>query len=579
MSAPAGSRSIARRAEPAGTCLDPGLHPVLDRVYRSRGVTDTSELELSLSALAPAARLAGIDAAVDLLVAARASQKQVLVVGDFDADGATATALALLGLRAMGLARVGYLVPDRFRFGYGLTPEIVAVAAERSPDLLITVDNGISSVDGVDEARGRGMQVLITDHHLPGERLPAASAIVNPNQPGCDFPSKSLAGVGVMFYLLAALRARLREAGGFADGGGPNVAQWLDLVALGTVADVVPLDHNNRILVEQGLRRIRAGRCRPGIAALLRVGRREPRRCVASDLAFAAGPRLNAAGRLEDMSEGIECLLADDPDTCAARAARLDGLNRERREIESGMQADALAIVESLAPDPAALPYGLCLFEEHWHQGVVGIVAARVRERVHRPVIAFAREDEHTLKGSARSIPGLHVRDALDAVAARHPGLLIRFGGHAMAAGLSLASDDLERFRDAFDRVLRRTLSERDLEDRLLTDGELPPSELGLELAHRLRAAGPWGQAFPEPLFDGEFQVLTRRVVGEHHLRMTLRAPGDRGSIAAIAFNASDDGWPAEAPRIHAAYRLDVNLYRDVESAQLVVEWMEVVGS
>jgi single-stranded-DNA-specific exonuclease len=573
------TRRIRRRQPGAAAALSPQLHPVLDRVYRHRGITDVAELDNSLSGLAPAADLAGLDAAVALLAGARAAQRRVLVVGDFDADGATATALALLGLRAMGFEQVDYLVPNRFEYGYGLTPEIVAVAREREPQLLVTVDNGISSIDGVAAARDCGMQVLITDHHLPAARLPAADAIVNPNQPGCAFPSKSLAGVGVLFYLLAGLRAHLRDAGVFAGdtSGGPNVAQWLDLVALGTVADVVALDRNNRILVEQGLRRIRAGRCRPGVAALLRAGRRDPRRCVASDLAFAAAPRLNAAGRLTDMSAGIECLLDDDPGRAAAGAAALDALNRERRAIESDMHADALGDLASMEGGES-LPFGLCLFQEHWHPGVVGIVASRVKERVHRPVIAFAREDEHHLKGSARSIPGVHVRDVLDAVAAHHPGLVVKFGGHAMAAGLSIQAAELERFREAFDGELRRLLGEPDLENVLWTDGALPPGELGLGLARTLRDAGPWGQAFPEPVFDGEFQVLSRRIVGERHLKLRLSASDGAPALDAIAFGQTDDGWSGSNPRIRAAYRLDVNEWQGVESAQLVLEWMEVIG-
>ncbi len=574
------SRRIQRRVPVDGPRLGADLHPVLERVLRSRGVAAAGDLDMSLAGLAPYHDLAGLEPAVDLLRAAIDADRRVLVVGDFDADGATATALALLGLRALGLARVDYLVPNRFEYGYGLTPEIVAVARTREPDLLVTVDNGISSVDGVAAARAAGMQVLITDHHLPGARLPAADAIVNPNRPDCAFPSKCLAGVGVMFYLLAALRARLRDDGAFERAGieAPNVARWLDLVALGTVADVVPLDRNNRILVEQGLRRIRAGRCRPGIAALLAAGRRDPRRCVAADLAFAAAPRLNAAGRLTDMSVGIECLLDEDPAGCARRAQALDALNRERREIESDMHDDAVAWLESAVADEADLPFGLCLFQEHWHQGVVGIVASRVKERVHRPVIAFAREDDETLKGSARSIPGLHVRDTLDAVAAHHPGLLLKFGGHAMAAGLSIRATDLERFRAAFDAELRRLLAGADLDDVLHTDGPLSPEELDLPLARALRDAGPWGQAFPEPLFDGEFQVLSRRVVGERHLKLKLRSAEDAAPLDAIAFNVTDESWPSGAARIRAAYRLDVNEWQGTESAQLVVEWLEVLG-
>jgi single-stranded-DNA-specific exonuclease len=484
----------------------------------------------------------------------------------------------VLGLRAMGFAHVDFLVPNRFEFGYGLTPQIVAVAAEQSPDLLITVDNGISSIDGVAAARAAGMQVLVTDHHLPAAQLPDASAIVNPNQAGCEFPSKHLAGVGVMFYVLAALRSRLRADDYFtsAQRPEPNVAQWLDLVALGTVADVVALDQNNRILVDQGLRRIRAGQCRPGISALLRAGRRDPRRCVASDLGFAAGPRLNAAGRLTDMRTGIECLLSDDAKQCAQLAGQLDSLNRERQDIEAQMQREALASMQGILDGIVELPYGVCLFEEDWHQGVVGIVASRVRERVHRPVIAFARESAQQLKGSARSIPGLHIRDALDAVAAANPGLLLKFGGHAMAAGLSLLEVDFARFASAFDAELRRLLQADDLNDVLRTDGELEAQQLNLELAQALRAGGPWGQAFPEPLFDGEFEVISRRIVGERHLKLSLR--NSVTAIDAIAFNITDEDWPAEAHNIRAAYRLDVNDYQSRESAQLIIEWLQVLS-
>jgi single-stranded-DNA-specific exonuclease len=571
------SRSIERRliANDA-PALSASLHPVLDQLYRNRGLRMISELDTSLKALAPANSLRGIDAAVELLVHALHANQRVLIVGDFDADGATATTLAVLGLRAMGFAQVDFLVPNRFEFGYGLTPEIVAVAAEQAPDLLITVDNGISSIDGVAAARAAGMQVLVTDHHLPADQLPEASAIVNPNQLGCDFPSKHLAGVGVMFYVLAALRSRLRADDYFARSARPepNVAQWLDLVALGTVADVVALDQNNRILVDQGLRRIRAGQCRPGISALLRAGRRDPRRCVASDLGFAAGPRLNAAGRLTDMRTGIECLLNDDAKQCARLANQLDALNRERRDIEADMQREALASMQGVLDGIDDLPFGVCLFEENWHQGVVGIVASRVRERVHRPVIAFARESAEQLKGSARSIPGLHIRDALDAVAASNPGLLLKFGGHAMAAGLSLRDVDLPRFARAFDDHLRRLLKPTDLDDVLRTDGELKGPQLNLELARELRAGGPWGQAFPEPLFDGEFEVLTRRIVGERHLKLTLRSGAI--TIDAIAFNITDEDWPVEACKIRAAYRLDVNDYQSRESAQLIIEWLEV---
>ena len=484
--------------------------------------------------------------------------------------------MAVRGLRALGARDVGYLAPNRFEFGYGLTPEIVEVAAARAPDLLITVDNGISSIEGVAAARARGIPVIVTDHHLPGEHLPEAAAIVNPNQPGDDFPSKCLAGVGVMFYLLVALRARLRAEGWFAARGieEPNLARLLDLVALGTVADVVPLDRNNRILVSQGLARIRAGRAHAGVRALLDVAGRDASRLVAADLAFAVAPRLNAAGRLTDMTLGIECLLCDDERRAREMAATLDRLNRERRGIEADMRSQAIAQVERLHLDDAeGLPFGLCLFDPEWHQGVVGILAARIKEQLHRPVIAFAPDNGDLLKGSARSVPGLHIRDALDAVAARHPGLISRFGGHAMAAGLTLARDALEPFRAAFDAEVRRHLSERDLRGTMLSDGALEAHDLGLELARALREAGPWGSGFPEPLFDGEFEIVEQRVVGEHHVKLKVKPRGDAARIDAIAFNAAAD-WPAERT-LRLAYRLDVNLFRGQEAAQLIVEHAE----
>ncbi|MDE2088781.1 MAG: single-stranded-DNA-specific exonuclease RecJ, partial [Gammaproteobacteria bacterium] len=463
-----------------------------------------------------------------------------------------------------------------FEYGYGLTPEIVAVAAQQSPDLIITVDNGISSLDGVAAARALGIQVLITDHHLPGVRLPEADAIVNPNLPDDVFPSKHLAGVGVIFYVLAALRARLREESWFTRMGTaePNLAQFLDLVALGTVADVVPLDHNNRILVDQGLQRIRAGQCCAGVLALLEVAGRRRENLVAADLGYAVAPRLNAAGRLQDMSLGIECLLCDDPQAARTMARRLDELNRDRREIETEMQDQALAALAALDLDPERLPVGLCLFDERWHQGVIGILAARIKERLHRPVIAFAPAGTDEIKGSARSVSGLHIRDALDAVAAGNPGLITRFGGHAMAAGLSLTRERLPAFSDAFDREVRRHLSGDDLRGVIHSDGELTETELSLELAELLRAAGPWGQGFPEPVFDGVFEVVNRRVVGERHLKLQLRSSRASSCIDAIAFNAAEPA-PAEGERVCIAYRLDVNDYRGLRSLQLIVEHLE----
>ena len=573
---PLSPATIIRRDPVSGSSHLPGeLHPVLAALYAARGVRSPDELEYSLGNLLSPRLLKGIGRAVAVLRDAVVHDSSILIVGDFDADGATSTALAVRALRMMGAARVDYLVPNRFEYGYGLTPEIVAVAARRQPDLIITVDNGISSVDGVNAAGDLGIAVLITDHHLPGERLPDAAAIVNPNQPGDTFPSKHLAGVGVVFYLMMALRARLREEGWFARRGiaEPKLAQLLDLVALGTVADVVPLDYNNRILVAQGLARIRGGHCCAGIRALVELAGRRREQLVAADLGYAVGPRLNAAGRLDDMALGIECLLADTAAGARELAEQLDGLNRERRAIEQGMKGEALAIVEELRMEESAeLPVGLCLFSENWHQGVIGILASRIKERLHRPVIAFAPGEGEEIKGSARSVPGLHIRDTLDAVAATHPELLRRFGGHAMAAGLTLHRDHLESFRRAFDREVRRHLSPEDLYGRIHSDGELPAAHLNLELAELLRRGGPWGQGFPEPLFDGVFEVVRWRVVGERHLKLVLRPPLEELQLDAIAFNSSIRQWPEEAARVEVAYRLSVNEYRERRSLQLILE-------
>jgi single-stranded-DNA-specific exonuclease len=553
------------------------VHPVLARVFAARQVHSLSELDYGLHRLYPADSLTGMDSAVALLVEALAEGKRMVVVADFDADGATGCAVAVRGLRLLGAAHVDYVVPNRFEFGYGLTPEIVAIAAERSPDLLITVDNGISSIDGVAAAEARNIPVIVTDHHLPGAQLPAAAAIVNPNQHGDAFPSKCLAGVGVMFYLLVALRAALRARNWFSANGPrePNLGRLLDLVALGTVADVVPLDTNNRILVSQGVARIRNGRAQPGVAALLQVAGRDSERLTAADLAFAAAPRLNAAGRLTDMTLGIECLLCDDPAAAMEMARTLDTINRERRDIEARMRGEALAQVESLVLEEAqALPYGLCLFDGDWHPGVVGIVASRMKERLNRPVIAFAPDGEHWIKGSARSVAGVNIRDVLETIAARHAGLLSKFGGHAMAAGLSLEGARFDDFRRAFDEEVRRHLSAGDLHGAILSDGPLESADIGLPLARELRGAGPWGQGFPEPVFDGEFEVVSSRVVGETHLKLSLRAAGRGEPVDAIAFNAVDY-WPNNTKRVRLAYRLDVNWFRGRESAQLIVEHAE----
>lgn len=548
------------------------LPPLLTRLYAARGVQSAAELDKGLARLIPYQQLKGIDAAVDLLVQALQQRQRILIVGDFDADGATASSVGVLGLRMLGAAHVDYLVPNRFEYGYGLTPEIVAVALQRQPELLVTVDNGISSVDGVTAAKEAGLKVLVTDHHLPGPELPAADAIVNPNQPGCAFPSKALAGVGVMFYVLLALRARLRELGWFAKAGisEPNLGELLDLVALGSVADVVPLDANNRILVHQGLARIRAGRARPGLRAVLEVAGRQHARITSTDLGFILGPRLNAAGRLDDMSLGIECLLCEDEALARDMAQQLDELNKDRKAIEQGMQREALAQLKDLPL--ADMPFGLCLFEPDWHQGVIGILASRLKERYHRPAIAFADAGDGLLKGSARSVPGLHIRDALDAVAARHPGLISKFGGHAMAAGLSLPQEHFGAFAAAFDAEVRRQLSEDDLTGRLLSDGQLGAEEFHLELAKALRHAGPWGQHFPEPLFHGVFQIVTQRVVGEKHLKLVLKTECGSLTLDGIAFNVDRDIWPNPNVRwVELAYKLDVNEYQGRESVQLMV--------
>lgn len=571
------TRKIIQRSTVSGGQLPEDIHPVLRRVYAARAIDSVDELDYSLDSLLPPSLLGGMDEAVALLQQAIVDRQRILVVGDFDADGATSCAVVLRALRALGAEDVRYLVPNRFEYGYGLTPEIVAVAAGQQPDLIMTVDNGISSLDGVAAARQRGMRVLITDHHLPGEQLPAADAIVNPNLPGDAFPSKNLAGVGVAFYVMLALRSQLRAAGWFETSGlpEPNLGAYLDLVALGTVADVVPLDRNNRTLVHQGIRRIQAGRCVPGIQALLEIAGRSLQRVVAADMGFAVGPRLNAAGRLDDMSVGIECLLSDDITAARDMATRLDNMNRDRKDIESDMQARALDVIAGLDLKDDELPLGLCLFEPDWHQGVIGILAARIKERFHRPVIAFARSGEAELKGSARSVAGLHIRDALDAVAARHPGLIDKFGGHAMAAGLSLAEANYPAFAAAFNEEVARHLSTDDLTGIIYSDGELTEQELSLDTAQLLRDASPWGQGFPSPLFDGDFRVMSQRVVGEKHLKMTLQPAHGDSRIDGIAFNTAV--LPAGCQQVHMAYRLDANEYRGIVSPQLIVEHIETL--
>jgi single-stranded-DNA-specific exonuclease len=561
-------RPIRRRVvDPAALAALSGVSPLLTRLYAARGVADPAELQLGLAGLAPVGSLEGVEAAAELVARHLQRGSRLLIVGDFDADGATSTALLMLALGRLGAAPA-YLVPDRFVHGYGLTPGLVRQASEGRPGLIITVDSGINCHAGVALARELGADVLVTDHHLPGERLPPATAIVNPALPGQAFASRCLAGVGVAFYLAAALARRM--------GGEPRLAaELLDLVALGTVADLVPLDRNNRVLVEQGLRRIRAGACRPGIAALLRAGNRDPAAAVTGDLAFVAGPRLNAAGRLDDMAVGIECLLSADPARATELATLLSSLNEERKEIEARMQREALAAVAGLEPAAGALPPVLCVHQPGWHAGVVGLVAARLKERFHRPAVAFAADDNGLLKGSARSVPGLHIRDAIADVDARHPGLVQRFGGHAMAAGLSLARDSLEEFRAALAAEVEARLEPGALDGTIVSDGELAEADLCLATAELLRDAAPWGQGFPEPLFDGRFELLDARPVGTGHLKLRLRPAGGRRVVDGIAFRQAErlaGSWPKQ---LHLAYRLGVNDYQGLRSAQLVVEYFE----
>ncbi|BEN12713.1 ssDNA exonuclease RecJ [Serratia marcescens] len=566
---------LRRRPAADDTHLPASLPPLLRRLYALRGVQGEQELERGVKGMLPWQQLDGIDAAVSLLQQALADGRRIMVVGDFDADGATSTALTVLALRSMGGAAVDYLVPNRFEDGYGLSPEVVEQAAARGAELIVTVDNGISSHAGVDVAHAKGMQVLVTDHHLPGETLPAAEAIVNPNLRGCGFPSKSLAGVGVAFYLMLALRARLRDSGWFEQRAlaMPNLAELLDLVALGTVADVVPLDANNRILVYQGLNRIRAGKCRPGIRALLEVANRDARQLAANDLGFALGPRLNAAGRLDDMSIGVALLLSDDIAQARMLANDLDALNQTRREIEQGMQVEALQLCDQLERTSTELPYGLAMYHPEWHQGVVGILASRIKERFHRPVIAFAPAGDGILKGSGRSVPGLHMRDALERLDMLNPGLMMKFGGHAMAAGLSLEEARFDEFRQRFGELVGEWLDPAMLEGVIWSDGELAMQELSLTTAELLREGGPWGQAFPEPTFDGKFRILQQRLVGEKHLKLMVEPLGGGPLLDGIAFNVDTTLWPDSSVReVELAYKLDVNEFRGNRNVQLLIQ-------
>lgn len=545
--------------------------PLLPRILQSRGL-DAAALEFGLKNLADFSALKGIDSAVALLMAALQKKQRILIVGDFDADGATSTTLAVHALQKMGAHWVHYLVPNRFEYGYGLSPAITQLAFEQyKPDLLITVDNGIASFEGVALAKQLGMQVLITDHHLAAEGLPDADAIVNPNQPGCLFPSKAACGCAVIFYVMCALKRSLVNAGLLADSA-INMADYLDLVALASVADVVPLDNNNRILVEQGLRRIRKGFARPGIMALLKVSGKFAERLTSKDFGFALGPRLNAAGRMDDMGIGIECLLSTSPALADELAQQLDELNQDRKAVESVMQQEALRQLEALQLDENSMPAALCLYNPDWHQGVVGLLASRIKERYHRPVIAFAPGDNAELKGSARSIPGFHLRDALDVVAKRHPHLLNKFGGHAMAAGLSLRSTDFAEFNAAFCQVAREQITPEQLVHTLVTDGPLAAHEYTLDNAHQLRFCAPWGQQFAEPLFDDEFILLNQRLLGEKHLKMTLKPITGGPLLDAIAFNVDVKAWPNnQCQRVHLVFEMDANYFREQWTLQLMV--------
>jgi single-stranded-DNA-specific exonuclease len=573
---------IKQRPQPQDLPELTNVPDVLKRIYATRGITHESQLDKQLQTLLPFTSLKGINEACVRLEIALREQQRILIIGDFDADGATSTALAISALKAMGARHVEFLVPNRFEFGYGLTPAIVEVAHKWQPKLIITVDNGIASIDGVNTANKLGIDVLITDHHLPAEQVPDACAIVNPNQHGCTFPSKSIAGVGVIFYVMLALRRHLVNTNWFSEMNipEPNMASFLDLVALGTVADVVGLDQNNRIMVNQGMARIRQGLCREGIKALIEVSGRECSRLREADLGFAIAPRLNAAGRLDDMALGIECLITTDRQQAINFCKQLDDLNQERKQIELEMKEQAMMALDklSLSPDKDNhLPIALCLFDKTWHQGVIGILAGRMKERYHRPVIAFAWVSDEELKGSARSVPDLNIRDVLAAIDKDHPGLITKFGGHAMAAGLSIKPDNLKAFKEALVIEVNKHLELSQCEGELLTDGPLAPQEFNLETAQIIQQAGPWGQQFAEPVFNNVFEILDQRLVGKSHLKMTLASGG--AQVDAIAFNVDLKTWPNHRVKaIHAAYKLDINYYQGRSKLQLLIQTMNTVG-
>jgi single-stranded-DNA-specific exonuclease len=571
------SHKIVRRPQVDDSHLPASLSPLLKQLYARRGVNEDN-CELMLSKLLRPDSMKGLAEAAVIIADAIAAQQSILIVGDFDADGATSTSVCMLALKMMGAKHVDYLIPNRFDYGYGLSPEIVAVAFTKNADVLITVDNGISSIEGVAAAKLLGMTVVVTDHHLPGSTLPNADVIVNPNQPGCQFASKSIAGVGVAFYLMSALRAQLRQRNWYQQQQitEPNLGTLLDIVALGTVADVVSLDTNNRILVNAGLQRVRSGRCRVGITALLEVAKRSPEKIVAADFGFAVGPRLNAAGRLDEMALGVETLLCEDIMLARRMAAELDGLNQERRELETGMQQEALKSLSKVSLNEADLPWGIAIFQDDWHQGVIGILASRIKDRYHRPVIAFADAGDGVIKGSARSIKGLHMRDLLERINGRFPGMITKFGGHAMAAGLSLKANVFEQFKQAYDDAVREVLDYEQLTGELLSDGELSSQLMTLDTAFLLRNAGPWGQSFEEPLFDGVFKVVQQRIVGEKHLKLLLETECGSAMLDGIAFNVDLAIWPdATIKHARVVYKLDVNEFRGNQTVQLMVDYIE----
>lgn len=574
-------KTIVLRPVKKKHALQGNLHPLLERIFLARGIASELELDRTLAKLPSPWLLSGMEEMVEHLIVAINEQQKVCIVADFDADGATSCAVAIKGLQLLGAGQVTFVVPNRFEYGYGLTPEIVELVKLQNPDVIITVDNGISSIDGVKAATDSGIKVLVTDHHLPGSNLPAATAIVNPNLLDDKFPNKSLAGVGVIFYVLLALRSRLRDINWFETNQvkEPNLAQLLDYVALGTVADVVALEQSNRILVYQGLLRIRTGRCHPGLTALVEVSGKNPQTITAADLGFSLGPRLNAAGRMDDMSLGIQCLLSDDPALAKDIALQLDELNNDRREVEAVMKHEAQTYLSEMkALDEHHLPAGVCLFDANWHQGVIGILASRIKDQVHRPVIAFAPAGKDLIKGSARSIPGVHIRDVLSDIAVAHPKLLSKFGGHAMAAGLSLKMHDYPPFALAFDEMVSKRLASVDLEQKILSDGELAEQEMTIEIADLLQNSATWGQEFPEPLFDGVFDVIQSRIVGQRHLKLVLRKPVGDLVIDAIAFFVDRPEHWLGLRQIKAVYKLDINEFRGNRTVQFIVQYFEKIA-